>query len=218
MVSVLTIETLADLLKELGGIPPQRIRFHPPPGTATEQDVLDIEARENRLCELVDGVLVEKAMGYLESILAIALGRHLSNFVVPRNLGYVSGEAGMMRLFAGLVRIPDVAFASWERFPEGRLPEAPIPDLVPDLAVEVLSAGNTPAEMERKRREYFDAGVKLVWLVEPRSRCVTVFTSADEYHDLVQGDVLDAAEVLPGFSLELRHLFSELDRVAGPRE
>ena len=51
---------------DLGGIPLDRILFHPPPGTATEQDVIDQEAR-SRLCELVEGVLVEKAMGYLES-------------------------------------------------------------------------------------------------------------------------------------------------------
>jgi hypothetical protein len=65
-----TIGTLADLLTRLGGIPPERVRFHPPPGTGTEQDVLDIHRREKRLCELVDGVLVEKGMGYRESLLA----------------------------------------------------------------------------------------------------------------------------------------------------
>jgi Uma2 family endonuclease len=210
--------TLADLLEQLGGIAPDRIRMHPPPGTATEQDVLEIEARENRLCELVDCVLVEKPMGYVESILAGAILTCLRNFVVPKNLGHVSGADGMLRLFPGLVRIPDVAFASWHRFPEGRLPENPIPDLAPDLAVEVLNAGNTPAEMDRKRREYFDAGVKLVWMVDPRSRCVTAFTSPDERRDFSESDTLDAGEVLPGFSLALRELFSELDRVAGGHE
>jgi Uma2 family endonuclease len=175
-----------------------------------------VEVTEGCICELVEGVLVEKAMGYLESILAMALARHLANFVVPQNLGHVSGEAGMMRLFAGLVRIPDVAFASWDRFPEGRLPEAPIPDLVPDLAVEVLSAGNTPGEMERKRREYFGAGVRLVWIVDPGSRGVTVYESTEDSREFAEGDILDGGDVLPGFSLDLRSLFSELDRVARP--
>ena len=76
--------TLADMLEDLGNIPPQRVRMHPPPGTATEQDVIECEARQNCLCELVDGVLVEKAVGYHESIIALAIAAMLRNFVVPR--------------------------------------------------------------------------------------------------------------------------------------
>ena len=75
----------------------------------------------------------------------------------------VVGEAGMMRISQGLVRIPDVSFVSWDRLPEGKVPSEPIPALAPDLAVEVLSQGNTAKEMNRKRREYFEAGVRLVW-------------------------------------------------------
>ena len=60
--------TIADLLHRLGGIPARRVRLVPTPGTATEQDVIKIHDRTNRLCELVDGVLVEKVMGFDESI------------------------------------------------------------------------------------------------------------------------------------------------------
>ena len=56
--------TLTDLPDRFGPIPAERIRRNPPPGSATEQDVIDIEERESRLCELVDGVLVEKTVGY----------------------------------------------------------------------------------------------------------------------------------------------------------
>jgi Uma2 family endonuclease len=212
-----TYLTLADLLEQMGDIPPERIRLRPFPGTATEQDVLAIGNRENRLYELVDGVLVEKAMGLRESLLACVLIRVLGNFVVPRNLGLVSGEAGTVRLFPGLVRIPDVAFISWDRLPERRVPAAPIPDLVPDLAVEVLSESNTAAEMARKRREYFAAGVRLVWEVDPASRTVTVYTSAEKSTELDESQTLDGGAVLPGFALPLRELFAELDRQgAGP--
>lgn len=206
------IRTLADLLDRLGGVPLERVRFHPPPGTATEQDVLEIAAREDRLCELIDGVLVEKPMGYGESILAMFLGRMLANFVAPRNLGHVTGEQGMMRLFPGLVRIPDVAFASWDRFPERRWTGEPIPDLAPDLAVEVLSESNTPGEMRVKTAEYFSAGVRLVWLVDPKSRAVTVHTAADDCVTLHEQDALSGGTVLPGFTLPIRDLFAELDR------
>jgi Uma2 family endonuclease len=203
---------MADLLDRLGNIPPSRIRFHPPPGTATEADVIEADTRHDRLCELVDGVLVEKAMGLRESFLAIALGSFLREFVVPRNLGLVSGEAGMMRLFAGMVRIPDVAFASWARLPGRRVPVEPIPDLVPDLAVEVLSRSNTEEEMARKLREYFAAGVRLVWLVDPEARTVAVYTSAEQFTLLDQTQALDGGDVLSGFTLPLSQLFAELDR------
>jgi Uma2 family endonuclease len=118
----------------------------------------------------------------------------------------------MMRLFPGLVRIPDVAFASWDRFPEGRLSRDPIPNLVPDLAVEVLSESNTPAEMNVKTGEYFAAGVRLVWLVDPESRSVTVFESPKNSIQLQEGDTLSGGAVLPQFSLALSDLFGELDR------
>jgi Uma2 family endonuclease len=207
-----TTATVADLLEQLGGISPQRVRLHPAPGTATEQDVLELHRREKRLCELVDGVLVEKAMGYRESMLALTLSQFLQAFLRPRNLGLLSGADGMMRLYPGLVRIPDLAFASWDRFPDRRVPTAPIPQLVPDLAVEVLSQSNTPGEMARKLGEYFAAGVCLVWLVDADARTVTVHTTPEQLKVLAETDVLDGGSVLPGFTLALRELFAELDR------
>lgn len=210
-----TVDTLADLIERLGNVPLDRIRYRPFPGTATEQDVLSVEAHENRLCELVDGVLVEKPMGIRESLLAGALIAYLRQFVVPRNLGLVSGEGGMMRLFAGLVRIPDVAFISWNRLPDGKVPSESIPDLAPDLAIEVLRRSNTAAEMRRKRDEYFRAGVALVWMVDPDRRTVSVFTSPTESQEHCAQDTLDGGQVLSGFSLSLPALFAELDRRAG---
>src|SRR5437016_2976320 len=87
-----TIRTLADLLEKLGDIDPGRVRFHPPPGTATEKELIAVYDRENWPCELVDGVLVEKAVGTLESLLASALIHFLGEFVYERDLGVVLGE------------------------------------------------------------------------------------------------------------------------------
>ena len=207
-----TIDTVADLLDRLGGVPPERVRWRPLPGTATEKDVIDADCHEDRLCELVDGTLVEKAMGFRESALGMSLGRWLMDFVNPRNLGIVSGESGMMRIFPGLVRIPDVAFSSWKRFPNKRMPTEPIPDLVPDLVVEILSESNTEREMARKYSEYFQAGVELVWEVDPKSRTVAVYTTPAQSTLLNEGQRLDGGHVLPGFTLPLAELFAELDR------
>lgn len=210
-----TIGTLADLVERLGGIPLDRIRYQPLPGTATVEDVVRVEAQENRLCELVEGVLVEKAMGFRESLLAMAIGHWLRDFVLPANLGLVAGSDGMMQLFEGLVRIPDVSFVSWSNVPGGKIPDHPVPLLAPDLAVEVLSKTNTLGEMKRKRKEYFEAGSKLVWLVDPEPRMVSVFTSPEQSRELTEAETLDGGEVLPGFKLSLRELFAELDRHAG---
>jgi Uma2 family endonuclease len=212
LASATTIETIADLLEQLGGIAPARVRFRPPPGTATEKDVLEVEAHADRLCELVDGVLVEKAMGWRESLLASVLTTILSNFVRPRNLGLVAGADGPLRLASGLVRMPDVASVSWDRLPNRRVPSEPIPALAPDLVVEVLSAGNTPGEMARKRQEYFAAGVRLVWLVDPEARTVEVFTAPEQSTVLHEERTLEGGAVLPGLALPLRELFAELDR------
>jgi Uma2 family endonuclease len=206
------LETLADLLAHLGGIAPERVRLSPAPGTATEADVLHVHDHAGRLCELVDGVLVEKAMGFRESLLAAALIIILGNFVRPRNLGLVTAPDGMVRLAAGLVRIPDVAFISWDRLPNRRVPTTPIPALAPNLAVEVLSAGNTSREMARKCREYFAAGVQLVWLVDPETRTVVVHTAPEDFTLLHAEDTLEGGMVLPGFALSVQAFFAELDR------
>jgi Uma2 family endonuclease len=208
--------TLEDLVAALGGVPLSRILLHPAPGTATEQHVSEAVANSDRLVELVDGTLVEKAMGFRESVLAVFLAALVNEFVRSGNLGLVSGPDGTVRLFPGMVRIPDVAYASWARIPDRRIPQKPIPDLVPDLAVEILSESNTPAEMDRKRRDYFDAGVLLAWFIDPRDRTVSVFTSPDTSLVLRPGDTLDGGNVLPGFSLPLATLFGELDRVGQP--
>jgi len=93
--------------------------------------------------DLLDGVLVEKAMGFRESRLAIVIAGLLDIFVIARNLGLVVGPDGMSRLWPGRLRAPDVAFFSWDRLPGRRMPREPIPTLAPNLAVEILSRSNT---------------------------------------------------------------------------
>jgi Uma2 family endonuclease len=207
-------DNLADLLERLGNVPLERIPLKPPPGTATEADVLAaLEAPRKRICELIDGVLVEKAMGYTEAVLAHYLGVLLDAFVRPGNLGLVTAPDGTIRLWAGRVRIPDIAFFSWDRMPGRRRPREPIPTLAPDLAVEILSRSNTPAEMLLKRQDYFTAGVRLVWEVDPDERTVSVYTLPDPPAAvLTEADTLDGGVVLPEFRLPLATLFAELDR------
>lgn len=203
------IHTLGDLLRRLGDIPPDRVRFKPLPGTATVDDVIRIEAKENRLCELVDESLVEKALGFEEARVATWLATLINVHLGANDRGLCVGADGMMQIAPGLVRIPDISFISWDRLPGGESPGVPVPDLAPDLAVEVLSEGNTPAEMQRKVREYFEAGVRLVWLIAPEKRTARVYSSPDQSIEIREDQPLDGGDVLPGFSVGLGDL---LDR------
>ena len=204
--------TLADLYERLGGIPLERIRVVPPLGTATEEDVLQSKRRFGRICELIDGVLVEKTMGWFESRLAVLIGHFIESFLDAHNLGVVAGADGPVRLFPGQVRIPDVGFVSWEHLPGRKLPSQPIPALAPDLAVEVLSKGNTEAEMQRKLRDYFTAGVRLVWYVDPRTQSARAYTAEDQCTEIGPDGSLSGGEVLPGFELPLAELFARAQR------
>jgi Uma2 family endonuclease len=161
-------ETLQDRLADLGNIPLDCIRLNPPPGQATTEDWLVVREDRNGLCELIDGTLVEKPMGWLESLLGAVLVQWLGSFVTSRKLGIVTGADGFTELYPETVRAPDVALIAWDRLPNGKLPVAPLPKLVPNFVIEILSLGNTYGEMSRKRREYFQAGVQLLWIVDHR--------------------------------------------------
>ncbi len=199
--------TVADLQRRFGPIPFSRICRNPAPGAATEADVVWLNDHEDRLCELVDGILVEKTVGLEESWIAGLILTLINNHVLPKNLGFATGADGMYRLWLGRVRIPDLAFVSWDRIPGGQLPEEAIPNLIPDLVVEVISRGNTRKEMEEKLEDYFGKGVRLVWLVRPRTRVVDVYTAADQFTRLTASSTLDGGAVLPGFSIVVADLF-----------
>jgi Uma2 family endonuclease len=202
--------TIADLLERLGGIDPRRVLMRPLPGKARERDLERMLSRKRGLYELVEGTLVEKVMGARESLVASRINHLLALYIDTHDLGELLGEAGAVRLMGGLVRIPDVSFIRREQFPGGQFPEAAIPDLYPDLAIEVLSEGNTPAEIERKLKEYFLAGTTLAWLVDPRTRTVAVHTAPDVSRTLTEADTLDGGTVLPGLALPVRRVFERL--------
>jgi Uma2 family endonuclease len=136
------------------------------------------------------------------------IGFFLNSIVRPRKLGIITGEAGTIRLFPGLVRIPDVAFALWNCFPDRKRPKARIPQLAPDLVVEVLSKRNTKAEMTKKLGEYFSAGMRVVWIIDIRKKTVRVHTAIDQSVLMTRGQALDGGAVLPGFVLKLDELFA----------
>ena len=204
------VETMEDLLARLGGIPPYRVLMRPTPGEATEADLLDHVKRTKRICELVDGTLVEKAMGKGQSGIACHLIMYLAGYILPRKLGFVTTEAGMTRFREGVVLAPDISFFRRDKSPNRQIDMTPIGESIPDLAVEVISSDNTKAEIDRKIGEYFLAGVEAVWVLDPFRRVVVVHTSPDDSVTLAETDTLEGGTVFPGLDLPLARIFEEV--------
>jgi Uma2 family endonuclease len=206
--------TMADVYARIGDVPPERILAFPVPGTATEQDLLDSTIVGDRGHELVDGILVEKAMGARSDYLATWISYLLLSFLEDHNVGAVFGAQTGIRFKIGLVRMPDVSFIRWDSVddpdeieePDGAFIEYP-----PDLAVAVLSPGNTPKEMAIKLDEYAKVGVKLVWYVDPERKEVDVYPKGKAKAKKTVGTdgTLDGGDVLPGFTLPVAKIFEK---------
>jgi len=203
-------ETFAELHARLGGVPIERIVLHPTPGTAT---MADWEYRDSHrikpLCELVEGTLVEKTMGFRESGLPIDIATLLKNFVKSGKLGRVYGADGPFRMLAEKVRYPDVSFVPLDRIQAKPSKGQFAPSFIPSLVVEVISPSNTRAEMEIKRREYFALSIELVWQVDADDFTVTVFTNETDGTVLHLGEVLSGGTVLPGFETTVDAIFAD---------
>jgi Uma2 family endonuclease len=163
-------------------------------------------------CELIDGTLVQKATGFLKGILTARVICHLGNFAESNDRGVVFAWNAPFRMTRYLVRSPDVSYVSWDRLPGKMVPAEPIPSLIPELAVEVLSPSNTTSEMLRKRKEFFLAGTQLFWIVDPNKRTVQVYTAPEDSTTLTEADTLTGGDVLPGFTLKLVDLFARVPK------
>jgi Uma2 family endonuclease len=146
--------------------------------------------------------------GYVCSLALAAL----AGYILPKKLGVILDSSTAFKMKNGNKRSPDIAFFAKERLqgmavlPSGYLEGAP------DLAVEVLSPGNTVEEIEDKLTEYFENGSRLVWVIHPTQHYVLVYRSAQEPDRLLkEKDSLDGEEVIPGFSLTIADLFQKLD-------
>jgi Uma2 family endonuclease len=204
------VKSLAGVVHDLGGIPLNRIRAKPAPGTATAEDLLKAP---KPICELIDGVLVEKAVGDRGSLLAAEILSLIRNHVRAGDLGVVLGEAGYFILEEGRqIRAPDVSFTPWSAFPNEEIPEEAYWSVTPALVVEVLSPSNTKAEIDRKLTQFFAAGTELAWVVDPKTQSAKVHTSPKRFKEIGPSGTLDGGKVLPGFKLPLADLFAVTKR------
>jgi len=163
------------------------------------------------LYEVVDGQVVEKTMGAFETGIASLLDQILGSFARANRLGRFFGEM-LFRIDIGqdLQRRPDVAFVSHARWPYNRrVPDVPVWDMVPDLAIEVISPSDMMSAVLRKVHDYFKAGVTRVWVVYPEQAEVYIYSTPQQVQVVGVGQELDGGDLLPGFRLPVAVLFED---------
>jgi Uma2 family endonuclease len=162
--------------------------------------------------EIVNGELIDMGSagakhGYICSLLVMAL----MSYILPKKLGVILDSSTAFKMKNGDRRSPDVSFFSQKRL-QG-LTELPTGflDGSPDLAIEVLSPGNTVEEIHDKLIEYFENGTHIAWVIHPSEKYVLVYRSAQEPDRLLKSaDSLDGEDVIPGFILPVAALFQKL--------
>ncbi len=173
---------------------------------ATEEDLRQAP-NDGHKHELVDGEIRMSPGGGLHGLVSLRLATGLFAFATEARLGHVFGTDVGYRLPGGNVRSPDVSFVAAGRFPGETVPDD-FADLAPDLAVEVLSPGDRPRYVLDMVGEYLEAGVRLVWVIDPRHRRAVVYRSLSDVRELTSDDELDGGDVLPGFRCRLGDLLA----------
>jgi Uma2 family endonuclease len=173
---------------------------------ATEEDLLAMP-RDGHKYELVDGEIRVSPTGDRHGLVSAYLVALLVPFVKSRALGYVMTSDAGFRFPDKNVRCPDVSFVASGRFPDDKVPDD-FADLAPDLAVEVLSPHDRPRHVLDKVGEYLEAGVRLIWVIDPRQGRAVVYRSLSDVRELATEDALDGEDVIPGFRCTLRDILS----------
>ena len=173
-----------------------------PARAITDEELLQLPKDGNKY-EVVDGELVvSPGAGLRHEEVIMLLGSHLTRFVRERRLGRVFGSNALYVLASGNKRGPDLSFVA-----AGRL-DAPgvsrvFPQLAPDLAVEVVSPTDSPQRILDKVGEYLEAGVRLVWVIDPDNRRAVIYRALSSVDRVDESGDLDGEDVLPGFRCRL---------------
>jgi Uma2 family endonuclease len=180
-------------------------------GAPDQSDVLTDQSEPDGLYEVIDGRIVEKTMGVYENWLAGVLFGELDPYIKAHRLGRaVQAMVFDLRPKVDRERRPDVAFVSFDRWlRDRRIPRVRSWAVIPDLVVEIISLTNTAEEVAEKLEEYFQVGVRRVWVVYPRPTTIHAYTSTTAVQVLAPGAELDGGDVLPGFRLPVTDLFEK---------
>ncbi len=189
--------------------------------TYTYEEYLEISERPEyagRKAELLDGEIIAKdhemaGSRQYNSYIAVVLMSYIIAFVLPRRLGVVTSSDGEYRLNEDSALIPDGSFTSWANAKDIESRDVFYP---PDLAIEVISKSEKPRDIRSKTIAYLNSGSSAVWHIYPTTRNIEVFTLEPDSvmpRRVVFGpsDMLDGGAVLPGFTLDLREFWAQID-------
>lgn len=177
--------------------------------TMTADELLK-KAPEERRGELVKGEFIKMSpAGFQHGRIAMRIGTFLNIYVLEHKSGEVcAAETGFLLAHdPDTVRAPDVAFVTTDRAVQ-QISEKGFFNGAPDLAVEVVSPSETIEAMEAKLIDYLESGTKIVWLVYPRTQTIMVYRSLIDVRVFTIADTLDGGELLPGFSVPIKEIFS----------
>ena len=161
--------------------------------------------------ELVNGQLMERNVGALSSLVEAFVCERLLVYVRACDAGLVWPSSMGYQIFPSSpekVRKPDVSFIGKDKLSNDVM-ESGFIKVAPDLAVEVLSPNDLAYEVDRKVAEYFSAGVRLIWIVNPETRTVTIYRPDGTGSKLNEKDTLEGEVVLPGFHCQVRDFFPD---------
>jgi Uma2 family endonuclease len=159
--------------------------------------------------ELVKGELRKMSpSGWKHGVVVVNITLLLGQYVKTNNLGVCCGAETGFKIASDpdTVRAPDLGFVSRERIPEGGVPITFWPG-APDLAVEVLSPGDTRREVDEKVADWLESGAQTVWVVNPKRLSVSVYRSMTDVTRLSEGDELEGGEVVHGFRCKVSEIF-----------
>ena len=183
----------------------------------TAEDLEVLPERPGVRYELHEGKLVEMpGAGGIHAAIVVRLVLLLHQFVTSRRLGFVFGDGlgYILRRHPDTVRIPDVSVVRRERVPAEGIPEGFWPG-APDLAVEIVSPHDRAEEVHERVRDYLVAGTRLVWVLWPKSRTVTVYWPDGTARELGPDEKLTGGDVLPGFDVTVSELFVAPEETPG---
>jgi len=174
----------------------------------TADDLLKMPRGRMRY-ELVKGELLSMSpAGSEHGAIALRISTLLDQFVTGNSLGltFVAETGFLLGRDPDTVRAPDFAFVRRDRIPASGLPQGYWPG-APDLAVEVVSPGDTARDINEKTAEWLHAGAQAVWVIDPRAKIVTIHLADGQVKTLTANERLDGAPVLPGFECAVSDIF-----------